>query len=283
MRLSKYLNDFFSVDNKITWTLSKLVILLPIRLDFVKIHISENVRVGFHRSKWPALLLDKRFKAGEKDFYSTFFKDGDIFVDVGANIGAFTLLAAASLKGSGHVYAIEPNPKVCNYLADNVKLNSLSQVVTIYNVALSDQDGRSQFFLRKYGDDLGSLSKSAHDGQAQIEVETVRGERLFNEQDHITLLKVDVEGAEYKVFQGFADVLATVKFVIFENDPDLYEPFGVNFEAIYDYLVTFGFGIYSFQGSRLSPISRGYTTREHLDLLAVRPRDVADFQARTSK
>jgi tRNA/tmRNA/rRNA uracil-C5-methylase (TrmA/RlmC/RlmD family) len=70
-------------------------------------------------------------------------KQGDVFLDIGANIGYFSILASTILKGSGEVHSFEPIKSVFNQLKDNIELNELKNV-NIHNFALGSESKKSK-------------------------------------------------------------------------------------------------------------------------------------------
>ncbi len=71
---------------------------------------------------------------------------GDVCIDIGANVGAHTLLAAHLVGGNGRVHAIEASPTICRRLARNLEINNCSQVA-VYNAAITDHTGPVTIFL----------------------------------------------------------------------------------------------------------------------------------------
>lgn len=283
MAIRKYLNDFVTAPNKVTWSLSKLIILFHLNPSFIRFKISNDVKMHLHPSKWSILLLNPKFKVEEKTFYQRFLRKGESFIDVGANVGLFTLIAASAVGDSGHVYSFEANPNVFRLLIENVALNSFGEIVSCHNCALSDSQGNAEFFVRKYGDDLGSLSRQAHDGQAEIQVRMERGDSVLPAGETFTLLKIDVEGAEFKVLTGLGERLRQVKFLMFENDPALFECFGVTFVMIWELLHQYGFDIYKAKPGGLVALEKSYAAREYDNLFAFRASDLQEFHRRTDE
>ena len=89
------------------------------------------------------LIYCRHFEAHEREFLNRFLRPGDVFVDVGANIGLFTLIAAERVGPGGKVLAFEPTAKTFGRLVDNVQLNKLSNV-ECFKLALSDSQGHLQ-------------------------------------------------------------------------------------------------------------------------------------------
>src|SRR5690606_33083986 len=71
---------------------------------------------------------------------------GDVFVDIGANVGYFTVLAAGLVGDEGRVVAIEASPRIHAKLCDNIRINRLSNVVT-HNCAVADTSGVADVYL----------------------------------------------------------------------------------------------------------------------------------------
>ena len=83
-------------------------------------------------------------------------KKGMVVVDLGANIGYYTLLTATLVGPRGKVYAIEPLPVNFSTLTRNVELNNLTNTIETHQLAISDREGESRFFLGQ-ADNLGTL------------------------------------------------------------------------------------------------------------------------------
>ncbi len=135
--------------------------------------------------------------------------DGVGFVDVGANIGYFTLLAMSLVGPAGHVWAFEPNPDAFVRLRENVALNGGRSNVELFPFALGAVAGRRPLFLSRY---LNSRSSFTQQGKSSIEVRVERADSVLGDC-HIDCVKVDAEGAELLVLEGFGNML--------EQRPDL--------------------------------------------------------------
>src|SRR5262245_52827274 len=98
------------------------------------------------------------------DALLSMLEPGAVFVDIGANTGYFTVLAALRVGATGHAYAFEPNPVVRQQLQRHVELNSIGERVSISDVALADrnEDG-VRFFVSCWpeNDGISSLTPSA--------------------------------------------------------------------------------------------------------------------------
>jgi len=143
---------------------------------------------------------------------------GSVFVDVGANHGYFTILAASLVGARGLVVAFEPNPPVYERLDMHVRLNGFERRVMLVNSALSDSDGDQTFFVSQWTGNTGisTLTPGASiidggglsaDRTIQVRAEALDHWLAMNPIDRIALLKIDAEGAEAHVVRGMSALL----------------------------------------------------------------------------
>lgn len=159
------------------------------------------------------------------------FNPSDIVVDVGANIGGFTLLAARRVGPTGRVVAVEPEPENFLLLRRNVRQNGFANVRLI-QAAVDAQAGRRTLY--RSGDPaMHTLLPRYADG---VGVAVTTLDLVEREEDlpRVDVLKIDVEGAELRVLQGAAEILKKTRQVILEAEPP-------NLEAIVELLKASGF------------------------------------------
>ena len=153
-------------------------------------------------------------------------RPGHCFVDLGANWGYFTLLAADRVGPSGKVVACEPHPVLLDLLRANVRLNGLSQV-DVYGEAVADVEGEMDlagFDLATSNWGVSRLQHANGDGSVPTyRVPTVRLQSLLYRSriEQVDLLKIDIEGAEAFVLPGLGDAFAhhQIKAVLLELHP----------------------------------------------------------------
>lgn len=131
---------------------------------------------------------------------------GSTVVDVGANVGTFTLPLARLVGVGGHVLALEPSPRVASLLQRTVALNGLSGAVTVETCAAGDKDGVAQFSLSPQTTHSSLIPPD--DADEAIEVPLRRLDDLVAPGRRVDLIKVDVEGAELQVWRGMQRVVA---------------------------------------------------------------------------
>lgn len=137
--------------------------------------------------------------------------EGDIFIDVGANVGVHAMHAAQRVGRSGRVHAIEASPTIARILRRNLARNGLDHVVVTHNVAASDRPGTLTVFLHD-ASNLGATTTQRDNLEASrryVGEESVAALPLadivpLDDLLRARMIKIDVEGAEWLVLQGLA-------------------------------------------------------------------------------
>lgn len=138
------------------------------------------------------------------------FKKGDVFYDIGANVGFYTLLASVIVGGAGHVYSFEPFSENLRELRRHLEMNSINNC-TVVDAAVSVEDGEAIF---DPSDDRCTGHLAAN-GSLRVRTITLDGLVLRKEIRPPNLMKIDIEGAEFKCLQGAANVIQEFRPVIF--------------------------------------------------------------------
>jgi FkbM family methyltransferase len=147
--------------------------------------------------------------------------EGDVFYDVGANIGFFSLIAARRVGPQGRVYAFEPVPDNAAAIARSARLNGFD-AVNVLNVAVGSSNGRTELMLARHigGATIASVGPPP-DVCGRIGVDLVTLDVAITQHGlrPPTLVKVDVEGAELDVLRGLpATLLRHRPTVLYEID-----------------------------------------------------------------
>lgn len=185
------------------------------RPEYFEARIQRGVRMCLHfDSKLAQAIYCQEFELKERQFLNAFLRPGDVFVDVGANIGLFSLLAARRVGKSGKVYAFEPTTKIYERLCENVQLNQFSNILC-FQLALSDERGEFPFFASQDGFDAwNSLAQPIAGDSFSVEtVETTTWDTFAEKHSlvgRVTMMKVDVEGWETRVVSGASTMLSRV-------------------------------------------------------------------------
>ena len=150
-------------------------------------------------------IMPRLCEFNEMAFVMHFLRPGRTFADVGANIGAFTVLAAGVARAQ--VVAFEASPDTVQMLARNVRLNGLQDRVKIVHAAAGKNEGTVQFSVGLGTENRVNLQKEGN-GSVTVKMTTLDVELA---QTPPNLLKVDVEGFETQVFAGAGKILTDPK------------------------------------------------------------------------
>jgi FkbM family methyltransferase len=177
----------------------------------------------------------------ETRWLTNVLRPGMTVVDVGANIGYYSVLAAQQVGASGRVLAFEPDPRNYQLLLENIALNNAANVLA-FNTALGERKGGAKLRLSpdNHGDHRLWASSTACNGREEVDVSVERLEDVLVDHDvgTIDLMKVDVQGYEYHVQSGMASLLASGKVhaILSEFWPDGIDSAG---GSAHGYLVRF--------------------------------------------
>lgn len=146
-------------------------------------------------------------------------KANDVVIDVGANIGHWTLAAARVVGERGRVLAFEPVPRMAAALRKTVAANRLTQV-KVFELALAEAAETRDFSVEREntgGSRLDRLSDDARRTFDHIAVTTARFDDIAEAEkvERVDIFKIDVEGFEYGVLRGAHDQLRRCKPIIF--------------------------------------------------------------------
>lgn len=159
----------------------------------------------------------------------------EVFVDVGANRGAYTILASKVVKSRS--ISFEPMPGTVESLLDQVHINRIEPIVDVREMGVGDKPGTLFFTAGKDTENRVSVSGNS-EGTSRVKVTT-----LDSELDEVgrCVIKIDVEGFEYNVLEGASQVLSTprVSAVIIELNGSG-EEYGHSNEEIHRKLLGFG-------------------------------------------
>ena len=158
---------------------------------------------------------------GEKDVFekiNSLLSAGDCFIDAGANIGFYSILAAQLVGQAGRVVAVEMMPDTAAILKRHVEYNKVGHIVQVVEQALSDEPDRlitARFTPGLFGQ--SSIAEGINPGGVEVTVKTTTLDRICTQTNKIRLMKMDLEGAEYLALQGASHVLKNVQNIIYEN------------------------------------------------------------------
>ncbi|MDQ3012198.1 MAG: FkbM family methyltransferase [Acidobacteriota bacterium] len=226
------------------------------------------------------LLYTSRFEWRELAWVSAYLKPGMNVVDIGANIGLYSILADQAIQPGGRVLAFEPSAETHARLLRNLSLNQAASVTPL-KLALADARGGHLVLKRDPGFRDGDRYLSAQPAPGSSvadqtgdagDIETVPITTLDDylaaeaaAPRKIDFLKMDIEGGEYSVFRGAAKTLTANAGILlmFECTPQGCQRAGHTQDDLYEFLRAMGFELYCWDRS-----SNRWDTRRELLLAA---------------
>lgn len=221
----------------------------------------------------------RRYMSNEPDtvqWLTDYVRPGQVFFDIGANIGLYSLFVAKRLNGQVKVYSFEPESQNYAALNKNVHLNNLSDSVTTLCMAVSDSNTINRFYVRghlragesihQFGhsvDQRGNVFVPVHQqGMIGVPIDSLCGDLGLPAPNHI---KIDVDGHEYAVIKGMVGILADPQLLSVQIEiTEL--PANVNeVREIYKLFQDHGFKI-----AASTPVTPGVARSESYNVLFIR-------------
>lgn len=197
------------------------------------------------------------FEPNETWVLKRLLRPGDTFVDVGANIGYFTLLASRLVGPRGKVIAFEAAPPTLARLEENVALNPGLENISIHGCAVANTSGTIRIG-KSFAGGSGTSSIRVNERTEQVwNVPVVSLDQVLADERMIRVVKIDVEGAELLVLKGFIDHLtpASAPDVFCEVDSDaLLRELGGCVAELYRLMIDLGYHAYDCHNLAFSAI-----------------------------
>ncbi len=184
-------------------------------------------------------------------FLLHFLLGGDTFIDVGANIGSYTILASA-VVGSRTI-SIEPVPSTFIYLSENIRINKIDHLMELKNAAAGSVKGK--LFMTADLDTVNHVVRDGQTGGGHVEINVLPLDDLLSNERPIRLVKIDAEVFETEVIRGMTVTLRNegLDAIIIELNGSG-EHYGYHDIDIHQKIVSFGFMPF-----RYDPFSRELT------------------------
>lgn len=176
------------------------------------VDLSYGIRMGIYprNEECRAIYVRGIYDPNQLVALKTLLPKGGVFIDVGANMGYFSVFAAKIVGDKGRVIAIEPSSREFNRLGHNLKLNRLKNA-SAHRLAITDKIGKARISIAT--DERSSLNTMGYEfsvkGVEKIKTEEVDSTTLDNflkvaRITKIDLIKLDVEGSEIRALKGAA-------------------------------------------------------------------------------
>jgi FkbM family methyltransferase len=200
------------------------------------------------------------YEVGVTDFMMRYLSlaPQDVIFDVGANVGYYSVLAHRVLGDSVSIHAIEAEPYNFDLLQTNLRTAAADSVVAHF-VAASDREGEAELYLWK-SSNRGKHSLVPYKGVETLTVKIRTLDSIYREQGlrqrTVSLLKIDIEGAEHQAFLGASEMLQRCSVIVAEVSPAFLRRAGVSIDEHVALVLDEGFSMFEIHGdARVTPCS----------------------------
>jgi FkbM family methyltransferase len=156
----------------------------------------------------PSLFLNGTYEPFETKIFMNLIKENDILLDIGANIGYYSIIAASIIK-KGKIYAFEPEPHNYDLLTRNIKINGYNNIIPVQKV-VSNFNGKVKMYIDNKNTGSHSLSQeNVANLKNYLEVNSIKLDDYLEgiNQRKVDIIKMDVQGAESQVIDGLTKTL----------------------------------------------------------------------------
>ena len=228
----------------------------------------------------PHILLDGYWERWITNVFLELIEPGMVVVDIGANVGYYSLLAAEKVGDRGRVVCFEANPELADIAFQNLQINGFGQRSEVVNKAVYSEDTTLSFNL--YENFLGSSSLFVNEDQLQnyrekvrkIDVIGIKLDSHFRLGEKVDFIKIDAEGAEPFILRGAVRTLRdnpSLK-VMLEFSPEIIKGAYGSVKDFYREILGLGFAIYKIEHDSTLTIltSEAAANTQHCDVILKR-------------
>lgn len=196
-------------------------------------------------------------------------RPGDTVIEVGANVGVFTVLLARWVGPEGRVFAFEPSPISRVALEDHLLLNRVASRVVVMPAAVSDEPGTSMFYERgSSGENTLSRTHSRIPEAKAVEVQVTTLDAFCKACGIVpALIKIDIEGFELHALRGAQSVLRECRpTLLMEVHPMNWPEIGISGEDVNRFLAEMGYRLTSLGGVNDPLREHGHVVLEPMEV-----------------
>lgn len=193
---------------KIAYYLPKILIPKPKNSLIIKTLYGFKLKIDpiYDNGVEESIYYTGTYEKGTLHVLKKILNKGDLFIDVGANIGLMSIYASSLVSDTGRVVAFEPNPTTMEILKSNIEMNDIANIETS-DYAIGNSEQASKIYERR---DLnrGCASLIETENEAEIyDIQIIPLSNYFATQECIALIKIDIEGYELEALEGAKDIL----------------------------------------------------------------------------
>lgn len=225
-------------------------IILPYNLFKNKTTISEydeTLKIKLNIDEWiqQQIFLFGYFDEPGINFIKKNLKKDDVFIDAGANIGAYSLIASKIVGDQGKVISFEPVNSTFDHIQENISLNNLKNI-DLHKTALGEKKEKITIYS---GDNSNtgnsSIIKNEASHSASEEIQCINFDEEFSDLKRINFLKMDIEGAEFYALKGMIKSLEKFKpTILIEISDEIIEKADYSKDDLIELLTNIGYQLF---------------------------------------
>jgi len=207
--------------------------------------ILRKIAWWIHRTRWEP--------NNDCQVFVSHLREGMTVMDVGANLGLYSLLISRAIGPSGKVYAFEPVPEIFARLKEHIALNNATNVIPV-PIALSDEKGKAKMSVRG-----GESSLFRHLSNEFVEVQVERLDDFVEREkiERVDAIKLDVEGAELKVIRGADKTIRRDKPILMvEIQAATLQAAGTTPEELFENIISYGYNAFVIRHGKAIPTDK---------------------------
>lgn len=210
---------------------------------YYRLLVAELIKLNYYNERVHQLIKLPKIE-NELFKLRCFVKNGDVCIDVGANVGMYSIMLSRICGKNGTVLSFEPTPEVFHYLSKIIRngINKLSNV-KLYQMALGNHTGNVSLIFQneKNGEISDTLTRIGED-QGAVRMTTLDAVVKKLELREVNFIKIDVEGYELKVLKGSVELLQKYHpILLMEIDNMWLARYGSSYEEILSFLSSLGY------------------------------------------
>lgn len=266
-------NRFYAIGKILWWKINQKFFHFP-----AIVEIDNQIKcICYPTSSYGGLIVYCKLpEYPEMMFVKKILTSNSIFFDVGANIGAFTLVAS-SVISDGKIYSFEPTPSVLEILYQNIKINKLEERVKVIEKVVSNKNGKEEFAI----ENVSEYSHISSNNSKGVSIPSIRLEDFCKKEkvSSIDIIKIDIEGAALLALKGLEEYLKArkVKTLIVELSGDSVM-YGSTSQQVIDYLKQFGYLTFKLNNDLAMEEIRKVNVDEILNIIACRENDLTNIK-----
>lgn len=216
--------------------------------------VGQSFKLKLYKDSLLSRLIWKGFEIDEIKFIKQTLKRGDVFIDIGANVGLFSVVASECVGEKGKVISYEPTPNIFNRLKENANLNDYQNIIC-HNLALSNEVGELRLNISNNGFDAWNSfaeNQIILQNSISVPVSTLDQELKDLELNRISMVKIDVEGWEKFVLHGGSDFFQKHSpIVMIEFTEENTFKAGYTVQELYFIMIKWGYSWFRFKNGKL--------------------------------